>query len=463
MIYSASIFLFRRDLRLQDNTGLRQARLQSTQVWPVFCFDPRQIEEHPYRSLPALRFLIESLADLQWQLTQAGGRLILLKGNPAELLPTLLQQTGAQAVFVNRDFTPFSQMRDQKLASVAETQGVVWQSVDDLLLHPPETTLKADGKPYTVFTPFYRNAARLPVALPESLPPGDWGRSPLPLEVPCGADLMSFDLASRPSATPAGGRQEALAILDQAERFQTYGEERDFPSRAGTTQLSAHHKFGTVSVREVFHRLLHALVSADHPLLRQLYWRDFFTQIGFHFPRVFGGAFQQAYNVVAWSSDEAKWQAWCEGQTGFPIVDAGMRELNQTGYMHNRARMIVASFLTKDLHLDWRWGERYFAQHLVDYDPCVNNGSWQWAASTGCDAQPYFRIFNPWRQQQKFDAEGEYIRRWVPELRDISPARLHRLDQDQPSGLKYPMPIVDHAVASRQAKELFASLGREAP
>ncbi|MEL0220933.1 MAG: deoxyribodipyrimidine photo-lyase [Deltaproteobacteria bacterium] len=462
-MYTASIFLFRRDLRLFDNSGLRLALQRSSTVWPIFCFDPQQVEDHPYRSLPALRFMLESLADLQLQLVEAGGRLLLLRGQPQELLPELLQQSRAQAVFVNRDFTPFSQQRDTQLQKVVKQQGAAWHSVDDLLLHPPENTRKADGNPYTVFTPFYRNAARLTVPLPEPLPKAQWGTSVLPLESDRGQDLMSFQMEARHSETPTGGRSAALAILAKASRFTDYGEKRDFPAIAqGTTRLSAHHKFGTVSVREVFHHLLPTLGSSDHPLLRQLYWRDFFTQIAFHFPKVFGNAFQSNYNDLPWSTNEQRFAAWCEGRTGFPIVDAGMRELNNTGYMHNRARMIVASFLTKDLHIDWRWGERYFAQRLVDYDPCVNNGSWQWAASTGCDAQPYFRIFNPWLQQKRFDVQCEYIHRWIPELRGVSPTRLHRLDKEADTlGIQgYPAPMVEHSQVSQQAKELFAQHAR---
>ncbi len=250
-----------------------------------------------------------------------------------------------------------------------------------------------------------------------------------------------------------GGRRQALAIFDALENLKEYQNRRDYPALASTSLLSAHLKFGTVSIREAFYAVQCAL-GVDHPLLRQFYWRDFFTHIAYHFPEVFGHAFVRKYDALPWRNDQARFYTWAEGRTGFPIVDAGMRELNQTGYMHNRVRMITASFLVKDLHISWRWGERYFAQHLVDYDPCVNNGNWQWAASTGCDAQPYFRIFNPWLQQQKFDADCEYIYRWIPELRPFPPEVIHRWDKKF-AACDYPKPIVDHRFESEKAKEMF--------
>ncbi len=228
---------------------------------------------------------------------------------------------------------------------------------------------------------------------------------------------------------------------------------RDIPSLK-TTGLSAHNKFGTLSIRQVYD----VFVATAPDLARQLYWRDFYTHLAYHFPYVFKGAFNKKYDAVAWKNNKAWFERWCLGTTGFPIVDAGMRQLNATGYMHNRVRMIVASFLTKDLHIHWQWGERYFAQKLVDYDPAVNNGSWQWAASTGADAQPYFRIFNPWLQQKKFDEDARYIKTWVPELKKVSVPTIHAWYKQAEPLFGYPLPMVDHAVQSAQAKELFKSL-----
>jgi deoxyribodipyrimidine photo-lyase len=246
-----------------------------------------------------------------------------------------------------------------------------------------------------------------------------------------------------------------LVILKKMSGFHDYGRQRDFPGVNGTTGLSAHVKFGTISAREFYHAVSDSL-GQEHILINQLYWRDFFTQIGYHYPKVLGAAFQDKYARVAWSIDPADFTAWSEGRTGFPIVDAGMRELNATGFMHNRSRMITASFLVKDLHIDWRMGERYFAQKLVDYDPLVNNGNWQWAASTGCDAQPYFRIFNPWLQQVKFDPAAVYIKKWIPELRNFPAEAIHALGKHPSVSLDgYPRPMVDHHLAKEETKSLF--------
>jgi len=249
-----------------------------------------------------------------------------------------------------------------------------------------------------------------------------------------------------------GGRSNALRVLRRLSHYKYYEREKNLPARNGTTELSAHIKFGTVSIREVYHAVKKKL-GEEHSLIRQLYWRDFFTQIAFHYPHVFGHAFHQEYDRIKWKRNNKGFKAWCEGRTGFPIVDAGMRQLNKTGFMHNRVRMIVASFLTKDLHVDWRRGERYFAKNLVDYDPSVNNGNWQWCASTGCDAQPWFRIFNPWIQQRKFDSECEYVKRWVPEVEQLAPSTIHNLEHSRQA--EHYVAIVDHRKESRIAKNLY--------
>jgi deoxyribodipyrimidine photo-lyase len=316
--------------------------------------------------------------------------------------------------------------------------------------------LTGSGNPYSVFTPFYRNAGQRPVAQPRSFSGGELVSDAIPFAL--GLESLAERMeTSLPKPHLRGGRRRGLALLEDLGTFRAYPEIRDQPALAGTTSLSAHHKFGTVSVRETFAALVRQLGPDAEPLTRQLYWRDFFTHLADAHPRVFGAAFQERYDEVEWDDDPDRFEAWCRGETGFPIVDAGMRQLNESGWMHNRVRMITASFLTKDLHLDWRQGERYFAQRLVDYDPAVNNGNWQWAASTGADAQPYFRIFNPWSQQERYDPEGEYIRRWVPELDEVEARDLHKLHRQRPLGAGgYPPPIVDHRRESQRAKDRFA-------
>ena len=448
-VYKKSLFIFRRDLRLQDNTALNEALRLSNQVLPCFIFDPRQIESHPYQSQPALHFMLQSIAVLDQQLQDVGGALTLYNGLPDQVIASVLKQQSIQAVFINRDYTPFSRRRDAELAETCQKLGIPLHILADALLTEPEQALKSDHTPYKVFTAFYNNARQFPVALPQAL------SLPRFLSVASDNRIEQVALSLRPVSLEMinGGRSQALTIFEQLAEQADYLNTRDFPALDSTSKLSAHLKFGTCSVREVYYALTETLGS-EHALLRQLYWRDFFTHIAYHFPQVFGKAFLEKFANLHWDNNLEYFQAWAEGRTGFPIVDAGMRELNATGFMHNRVRMIVASFLVKDLHVSWRWGERYFAQHLVDYDPCVNNGNWQWAASTGCDAQPYFRIFNPWLQQQKFDADCQYIYRWIPELKAYTPKILHQWHKKHQSG-SYPVPIIDHAFESDSTKARF--------
>jgi deoxyribodipyrimidine photo-lyase len=409
--YALSLFIFRRDLRLEDNTGLNAALKHSQRVLPCFIFDPRQIQPHPYQSLPGLAFMRQSLSDLQAQCCAAGGKLAFFHDEPCRVIRTLSAKMKIGAVFINRDYTPFSRRRDEEMTKVCRELGIDLHAFPDALLNEPENLLKSNGMPYQVFTAFYRRARLVPVDPPVPLA----GSNFFALEDNGFAETGAFaDTPVRHAAT--GGRREVLTLLDRLDRLADYERTRDYPALDATSRLSAYLKFGCCSVREAYQGILWQLGN-DHPLLRQLYWRDFFTHIAYHFPHVFGQPFLKKFDNLEWENRPDRFAAWCEGRTGFPIVDAGMRELNETGFMHNRVRMIAASFLVKDLHIDWRWGERYFAQRLADYDPCVNNGNWQWAASTGCDAQPYFRIFNPWTQQRKFAADGGYLYRWLPELR----------------------------------------------
>jgi len=447
--YSLSLFIFRRDLRLEDNNALNQSLRFSRQVLPCFIFDPRQIRPHPYQSLPALKFMQQSLDGLQTQLRQHGGELAFFHELPTRVIEKLHQQKNIQAVFMNRDYTPFSRQRDLEIAQLCERLGIGFFCQPDTLLTEPEQVLTNGHKPYQVFTAFHQKAKQITVPLPQGLAATNF----ISLE----ADATAHDFKETAVATPTAGRAGALAVLTALKRHQNYQAEREYPALAATSGLSAHLKFGTCSVREVYHAIVEQL-GAGHPLLRQLYWRDFFTHIAYHQPRVFGQAFTAKYELLQWDNNPDWFAAWCAGATGFPIVDAGMRQLNNTGFMHNRLRMIAASFLVKDLHIDWRWGERYFAQKLVDYDPCVNNGNWQWVASTGCDAQPYFRIFNPWLQQQKFDADCRFIYRWIPELREYPPKTVHQW-HTACQGQQYPAPIVDHKHQAREIKAKFQAVG----
>jgi len=448
--YRRSLFIFRRDLRLDDNTGLNLALRLSEQVLPCFIFDPEQIRPHPYQSQAALKFMLQSLGELRQQFRQVGAELVFFHEPPRQVVARLCAEQQIEAVFVNRDYTPFSRRRDSQLAELCVGLGVDFHCSADALLTEPEQVLSNGLKPYQVFTAFYHKARQIPVNPPQALVAGAF------LPVATTVDPADFPVSSM--EIPPAGRTGALALLEQLGRHKDYQAMRDFPALSATGGLSAHLKFGTCSVREAYYAVVRQL-GEDHCLLRQLYWRDFFTHIAYHYPKVFGQAFIAKYADLPWDNNDDYFAAWCAGRTGFPIVDAGIRQLNSTGFMHNRLRMIVASFLVKDLHIDWRWGERYFARHLVDYDPCVNNGNWQWAASTGCDAQPYFRIFNPWLQQQKFDPDCQYIYRWLPELRSFSPKIIHQW-QRQHRGSEYPPPIVDHGLQAAIIKARFKAIGQ---
>lgn len=458
-----SIFVFRRDLRVYDNTALLAAMRASESVIPVFVLDSRQCRPHQYFSINAVGFLIESLFELRQEIAEQGGQLVISEGVAEEIIPDLAKRFGASSVFVNKDYTPFSRRRDRELAQRLEGAGIGFHSFSDALLLEPSEFSKADGKPYTVFTPFYKKASTIPVrspsepserlrfAKPDSAL-GDWAP----------ADLNKyFAVGAAAQRVHRGGRKEGLKLLQRLSERANYDRERDYPALAATTLLSPHNKFGTLSIREVYREMARHF-GKECTLIRELYWRDFFTHIAWHFPHVFESSFQAGLDALEWSNNDEHFEAWCQGRTGFPIVDAGMRELIATGNMHNRVRMIVASFLVKDLHVNWRRGEAFFARHLTDYDPSVNNGSWQWAASTGCDAQPYFRIFNPWLQQAKFDPQCSYIKRWVPELAAVYAKNIHALADDDCQRAKgYPAPIVDHAIEKEVTLEAFEKVRRK--
>jgi deoxyribodipyrimidine photo-lyase len=442
-----ALFIFRRDLRLEDNTGLIFALKNADKVIPAFIFTPEQINRNPYKGNHCLQFMIESLEDLEDQLKKKRARLYLFFAKPEEVVKKCIEKLGIDAVIINRDYTPYSIARDRKIESLCKKRGIAFHSFDDALLHPPAMTLKSDGKPYTLFTPYYRNALKLDVERPKANRFSNYFAQPIPFAKD--SSLYRKILPHREKQSE-GGRKAALKILKKIARFSNYKSARDVPAKNATTHLSPHLKFTTCSPREVYQA-----IKRNSELKRSLYWRDFFTMVAFYFPKVFKGAFHEKFNGLRWKYDRALFKGWCEGKTGFPIVDAGMREMNQTGFMQNRVRMIVASFLVKDLHIDWRWGEKYFAQKLIDYDPAVNNGNWQWAASTGCDAQPYFRIFNPWAQQKKFDKDCAYIKRWIPELASEDPKSIHEwYKQHSPD---YPPPLVDHAKEAKKTLQSYRS------
>lgn len=458
-----ALFIMRRDLRLYDNIAFIKAAAQGA-VLPCFIFDPRQYtEQNQFFSNNSFEFMLESLQAVSREIQAQGGKFYCFLGRAEEVIASLCKQLSLSAVYVNRDYTPFSRMRDSLITEVCERAGVPFMSCEDALLNAPGSVLTSQGSFYTVFTPFYKNSIKHEVAKPANAASVTWYTGEVSLKhINIDQELTpegEIYIALNRQRIIQGGRTEGLKILKLLEDFSDYAKTRDIPA-VDTTHLSAHLKFGTLSVREVYHAIARVL-GQDHALMRQLYWRDFYTHIVYAYPHVFGAAFKQEFDAIAWSYDQTLFERWCYGMTGFPLVDAGMRELRETGFMHNRVRMVTGSFLVKDLRLDWRLGERYFARLLVDYDPAVNNGNWQWVASTGCDPQPYFRIFNPWLQQKKFDPECVYIKKWIPELRDLSPREIHDRMKAQASYNGYPMPIVDHTAQARKAIALFKAAHRQ--
>ena len=418
---AVNICWFRRDLRLHDNHALSQALQSDRPVVPIFLFDRQILDKLEDRDDRRVGFIHQALQDMQSALLPLGATLDVRYGNPPDLFRELMETYDIGHVYTNHDYEPYALKRDAAIAAQLAEEGIGFRSFKDQVIFEKSEVVKDDGKPYTVYTPYSR---RWKAACPDrhfpSFPTeahfGNWHRQAA-RAIPS-LESMGF--------TDAGLPFPPKAVRD--ELLREYGAQRDFPAVPGTSRLGVHLRFGTISIRELATRA----ARLNETFLNELIWRDFYHMILWHFPRVGEGrAFKPEYDRVEWRNNEAEFERWCEGQTGYPIVDAGMRELNATGYMHNRVRMIVASFLTKHLMVDWRWGEAYFARKLLDFDLAANNGGWQWAAGSGCDAAPYFRVFNPTLQTEKFDPKHQYIRRWVPEYQELT----------------YPRPIVDHAFA----------------
>ena len=436
---------FRADLRLGDNTALHAASQWADVVVPVFIFDPR-ILRAPDTGAPIVGFMLECLESLSRDVAMAKGQLIFRHGDPVKEMRALLQATEAKALYFNRDYEPQSRERDAAVTKMAQSLGVEVHSYKDAVVHEPDEVLKPDGEPYRVFTAYarvWRTKAR-PRVWPKV--GFDWPRGfkpPRSFALPTAEKLGHRVEISLPPAGE-GVARERLGRFVRRELLH-YEARRDFPALHATSGLSPHLRLGTLSPRTVLAAVHRA--AAKHPDARQhvqtfegeLIWREFYRQILWHFPHVATSAYRKEYAALKWENDPRLFRAWCEGRTGFPIVDAGMRQLNTTGWMHNRVRMIVAAFLTKDLLVSWQCGERYFMQKLLDADLANNNGGWQWSAGTGTDAQPYFRIFNPVAQARKFDPGGVYIHKYVPEAETK----------------KYPAPIIDHSVQRLKALALF--------
>lgn len=452
------IHWFRRDLRLHDHLALAAAFQSGAPILPVFIFDPA-ILKSDWSGAPRLAFLLKALSSLDESLQAWGGKLLIRMGDPRQILPELIQTTGARGLYFNRDYSPFAQKRDQQ---VAQLVGVPVSAFDDAVLQAPGTVVKDDGLPYTVFTAFKRRwlSYDKPPITENYLVSGRFhlmdDMGPIP-------SLQELGYGSTETDIPEASEKKAIALLENfvQKAIGTYAERRNVlaadrnQAEPGTSYLSPYLRFGLISPRQVYwaahHTAKNALSASVETWVSELVWREFYMHVLHFFPHVIGSGFQRKYDQLAWRYAPAELEAWKAGMTGYPVVDAAMRQLQAMGWMHNRARMIVASFLTKDLLIDWREGERHFMQWLIDGDPAANNGGWQWAAGTGTDAQPYFRIFNPQSQSEKFDPEGVYIKRWVPELRDVPIRYIHAPHRMPIPPRQYFPPIVDHALARERA------------
>jgi deoxyribodipyrimidine photo-lyase len=483
---SALVWL-RRDLRVDDNAALHQALTMAQQVWCVFVFDTDILDPLP-RADRRVEFLQASLAELDTRLReltpQPGGGLLVRHGRAVDEIARLAEQLQVQAVVASHDDEPAALARDADVRSALIGQGRAFHTLKDHVVFERSEVLTQSSNPYGVFTP-YKNAwlkkldAYYLKAYPVQRHTAAFAPVPAPLQagVPTLTEI-GFQATNLNTLKIPTGESGGAALLDDfLHRIGDYDATRNFPAVKGPSYLSVHLRFGTVSIRHLA-REAHSRMGAGSSgstasvgaevWLSELVWRDFYHQILHHHPRVVGASFKPDYDQIAWEAGpdaEALFAAWCEGRTGYPLVDAAMAQINQTGYMHNRLRMVVASFLVKDLGIDWRWGERYFATHLNDFDLAANNGGWQWASSSGCDAQPYFRIFNPVSQSEKFDPEGKFIRRYLPQLAALPTKALHAPWLARPIDLlsanlslprDYPLPVVDHAAARERTLARYA-------
>ena len=455
--FENGLFIFRRDLRIVDNNGLNLLNEKCKNIFTIFIFTPEQVGSgNKYKSDNSVQFMIESLQDLASQISKSGGHLYTFYGHNDKIVADCIKAFDINVVCFNLDISPYAKERDEKIIKLCEHMKTYVMYDYDYYLHQPGTIVNGSGEPYQKFTPYYNTALKKKIEPPAGPRKIHFKRSESHIT---GKILLeqAFNKFTKenPDILVHGGRPEAIKTLKTAVRTQTHYPKTHNELDKQTTQLSAYLKFGCISIREAY-KALHG----KRDIIRQLIWRDFYANILYSFPHVLGHAMKQKYNKVHWHHNTNWFKAWCDGETGYPVVDAGMRQLNETGYMHNRARLIVASFLTKTLLIDWRDGEEYFASKLTDYDPASNNGNWQWVASTGADSQPYFRIFNPWEQAKNFDPDCEYVKKWVPELADVPDKDILNWETEWNNfkDIKYYKPIVDYKKQKDIALKMFGNV-----
>lgn len=428
MSQRVSVFWFRRDLRLRDNVGLHHALKGDHKVIPLFIFDWEILDKLEDPEDARVQFIHRELDAMKMELQSFGSDLLVKYGKPTNVWEELVKTYDIAEVYTNRDYEPYARKRDKAISDLLEKNGIRFRDFKDHVIFDRNEILKDDGDPYVVYTPFSRKW--LAELKDEHLEKAETEKY--------FDNFLQYKAGEMPTLNEMGFKSFSFDYPDRdvdASLLKNYSDNRDIPAKKGTSRLSVHLRFGTVSIRE----LTKKAQKHSKSWLNELIWRNFYQVIIWQFPDRIENAFRSKYDNIPWRNDEDQFRAWCEGKTGYPIVDAGMRELNETGFMHNRVRMIVASFLTKHLLIDWRWGEAYFAKKLLDFELGSNNGGWQWASGSGCDAAPYFRVFNPYLQTKKFDPKLQYIKKWVPEV-----------DTDD-----YPDPIVDHKEARERALDTY--------
>lgn len=458
------IFLFHRDLRLIDNTTLIKQIKENEHVIPIFIFTPEQIDptKNDYLSNNSVQFMIESLHELANEIKKYNGKLYFLKGDNLKILNNIHKKIKIKSIGFNIDYTPYARNRDNEIQNWCKENNIECYMEEDYLLYNilNNQTTKDNGEFYQVFTPFRNNCYnKLKVREIDAFKSFKFIKNKELNHNKYIIENIDDFYTNNSNINVHGGRTNGLKILNNISKFKDYEKERDYLIYK-TTFLGAHNHFSTVSIREVYHKFAND-IGKKCGLVNELHWRDFYCNITYFAPRVLQNkSFKEKYDNIEWENNKKLFKIWCEGNTGFPIVDAGMRQLNKTGFMHNRLRMITSSFLIKDLHIDWRWGEKYFATKLVDYSPMQNNGGWLWSSGGGTDSQPYFRIFNPW-SQIKFDPDYEFIKLWIPQIKNISNKELNKwfdpnihnkwLDQ----GIEYYKPIVDHDKERKNTLEIY--------
>lgn len=471
--YDKALVWFRRDLRDYDHAALSHALIQSRHVYCAFVFDTDILDGLKVKADRRIEFIWESVRELKLALQERGGDLVVMHGSAINEIPALVRRLGAQAVFLNRDYEPQAMARDNAVASGLNAEGIEVYAFKDQVIFEGNEILTGRGRPYGVFTP-YKNAWLKKVAGFDLVPHAvDEHATALaafePLSPMPTLEMLGFCRTNLLDLMPVGMSGADQLFEKFQERIDYYHDVRDYPARKGPSYLSVHLRFGTLSIRAVVSHAWYMGGKGAEVWLNELIWREFYFMLLHFHPHVAQGhTYKREFEQLAYPGSDEHFAAWCEGRTGYPLVDAAMRQLSQTGYMHNRLRMVAASFLIKDLLVDWRKGEAYFAEKLTDFDLAANNGGWQWAASTGCDAQPWFRIFNPVTQSEKFDPEGKFIRKYLPELAACNSQEIHAPWKMSPLrqaeigvaiGRNYPAPVVDHAIMREQALALYKSAG----